>query len=218
MSPAAASAPPRLAGTPPAAALARDGWLQLPLFADVPRAYRYGRTDLRTDAVPGNPWLARALHIARTTAEARGWDPQMLGTLNRTLTMVLAGYAEGTVIKVSEFRPALRQRGDSITRTAQILDAMGILADDRPAAFDQWLAARLGGLAPAISGETSGGPAPCTTAPRAPRPCTTRPSGPTSPRSARHCWNGRPAMRTCARSPPAMSAPPPRSCTARGVR
>ena len=144
----------QLAGTPPAAALTRDGWLQLPLFADAPRAYRYGRTDLRTDAVPGNPWLARALHIARTRAEAQGWDPQMLGTLNRTLTMVLAGYAEGTVIKVSEFRPALRQRGDSISRTAQILDAMGILADDRPDAFDQWLATRLGGLAPGISGET----------------------------------------------------------------
>ncbi len=40
----------------------------------------------------------------RTRAEARGWDRQVLGTLNRTLTM--AGYAEGTVIKVSEFGPA----------------------------------------------------------------------------------------------------------------
>jgi hypothetical protein len=79
----------------------------------------------------------------------------MLGTLNRTLAAVLSGYAEGTMIRVSEFRPALRQRGDSIARTAQILDAMGILADDRPAAFDQWLAARLGGLAPGISGEAS---------------------------------------------------------------
>jgi hypothetical protein len=59
---------------------------------------------------------------------------------------------------------------------------------------------------------------PCTTAPRAPQPCTTRPSGPTSPRSARHCWNGRPAMLTCARSPPAMSTPPPRRCTALAVR
>jgi hypothetical protein len=145
----------RLAGGPPAAAGGRDGCLQLPLFADVPRAYRYGRIDLRTDAVPGNPWLARALHLAHTTAEARGWDSQMLGTLNRTLAVVLSGYAEGTMIKVSEFRPALRKRGDSITRTAQILDAMGILADDRPAAFDQWLAARLGGLAPGISGEAS---------------------------------------------------------------
>ena len=45
----------RLAGGPPAAAGGRDGCLQLPLFADVPRAYRYGRIDLRTDAVPGNP-------------------------------------------------------------------------------------------------------------------------------------------------------------------
>ena len=145
----------RLAGGPPAAAGGRDGCLQLPLFADASRVYRYGRIDLRTDAVPGNPWLARALHIAHTTAGARGWDSQMLATLNRTLAVVLSGYAEGTMIKVSEFRPALRQRGDSITRTAQILDAMGILADDRPAAFDQWLAARLGGLAPGISGEAS---------------------------------------------------------------
>ena len=145
----------RLAGGPPAAAGGRDACLQLPLFTDVPRVYRYGRIDLRTDAGPGNPWLARALHIAHTTAEARGWDSQMLGTLNRTLAVVLSGYAEGTMIKVSEFRPALRKRGDSITRTAQILDAMGILADDRPATFDQWLAARLGGLAPGISGEAS---------------------------------------------------------------
>ena len=71
------------------------------------------------------------------------------------------------MIKVSEFRPALRQRGDSITRTAQILDAMGILADDRPAAFDQWLAARLGGLAPGISGEAE---------PLGPRPARRHPA------------------------------------------
>ena len=35
----------------------------------------------------------------------------MLGTLNRTLAMLLSGYTEGTMIKVSEFRPACASAG-----------------------------------------------------------------------------------------------------------
>jgi integrase len=50
-------------------------------------------------------------------------------------------------------RKAVRRRGEGITRTTEILAQMGILADDRPAAFDGWLARQLGGLAPGISAE-----------------------------------------------------------------
>ena len=200
----------RLAGIartqPPPAALRPPARVQLPLFTGLPRAYRYGRIDLRTDAVPGNPWLAWALHLAHTTAEARGWDAEMLQTVNRVLVMLLAGYAEGRGIQVSDFRQVLRGRGNSIGRTAEILDAMGILADDRPAAFDAWLAASSTALPPESAPKPAAGHVPCTTAPRASRPCTTRASGSTSPRSARPCWPGRPATATCGRSPAMTSA------------
>jgi integrase len=128
--------------------------VQLPLF-ESRRAYRFGRVDLRSDPVPPSPWLAWALHIARTMAQARGWDNAMLRTLNRDLVMLLPGYAGEEKIQVSGFGAALRGRRHSIARTIEVLDAMGILADDRPAAFDEWLGTQLADLAPGIAAEAS---------------------------------------------------------------
>jgi len=138
---------------PPPAGRPYRPWIQLPLITGLRRTYRYGSIDLRAGPVPGNPWLAWALHLAHSTAQARGWDAAMLQTVNRVLVMLLASYAEPEVIRVSDFRGVLRERGNSIGRTAEILDAMGILADDRTAAFDRWLAAQLDGLSPGISSE-----------------------------------------------------------------
>jgi hypothetical protein len=139
---------------PPAALRPHSPWVQQPLVTGLRRTYRYGIVDLRTDPVPANPWLAWALHVAHGAAQARGWDAAMLQTVNRVLVMLLASYAEPEVIRVSDFREVLRGRGNSIARTAEILTAMGILADDRPATFDTWLAAQLDGLSPGISAET----------------------------------------------------------------
>jgi DNA-binding Xre family transcriptional regulator len=61
---------------PPTAARTRSGWVQPTLVEDVAgRDYRYGRVDLRSGPAPDNPWLAWALHLAHTMAEARGFDP-----------------------------------------------------------------------------------------------------------------------------------------------
>jgi len=86
-------------------------------------------------------------------AETRGFDDRVHRELNRNLVALLAGYAEGEAIRVSDFRHILATRGASQAHTIEVLTAMGILADDRPPAFDTWLASRLGGLAPAIAAQ-----------------------------------------------------------------
>jgi site-specific recombinase XerD len=133
----------------------RVEWLQPPLFSS-PRTYRYGRFDLRSDPIPENPWLEWALHLAQTTAEARGFGEAIRGDLNRTLVMLLAGHRDGELIRSSEFYGVLRERGVSIQHTSEILARMGILHDDRPAVstWERWLAEKLDGLSPGIRAET----------------------------------------------------------------
>ena len=133
----------------------RVRWPQLQLFT-TRRIYHYGRFDLRTDLIPENPWLEWALHLAQTTAEARGFGEPTRGDLNRTLVMLLANHREGELIRASDFHDVLRERGVSIERTVEILARMGILDDDRPAlsTFQSWLDGKLDGLAPGIRSET----------------------------------------------------------------
>jgi hypothetical protein len=140
---------------PPAAVQPRPAGVQLALFDALPRTYRSGRVDLRSGPPPGNPWLGWALHLAHAMAETRGFEASVQRDLNRSLVMLLAGYAEGDILRVSDFRDVLRRRGASQAHTIEILTAMGIVADDRPPAFDAWLAAKLGGLAPAIAAQVS---------------------------------------------------------------
>jgi len=137
---------------PPAAVRPAGPWVQPLLFTGTRRDYRRARTDRRKDPVPDNPWLAWALHLAHATATARGWSTIMLESVSRQLVMLLASYAEGEMVRVSDFRNAVQQ-GEGITRTLEILAQMGILDDDRPAAFDGWLAGQLAGLAPGIADE-----------------------------------------------------------------
>jgi len=125
--------------------------VQLSLFAALPRAYRLGRIDLRSGPPPQNPWLAWGLHLAHVMAETRGFDPVVHRELNRNLVMLLAGYARGDTIRVSDFRPVLASAGASLAHTIEVLTAMGIVTDDRPATFDTWMQAKLDGLAPAIA-------------------------------------------------------------------
>jgi integrase len=139
---------------PPPVVAPRPEPVQLTLSGTLPRAYGYGRIDLRSGPPPANPWLAWALHLARTMAETRGFDDRVRRTLNRNLVMLLAGYAGGDIIRVSDFRPVLTNRGASLAHTIEVLTAMGIMADDRPATFDTWLQAKLSGLAPAIATRT----------------------------------------------------------------
>jgi len=142
---------------PPVAARPRSGWVQpaLALVDNLGCGYRYGRVDLRSGPVPDNPWLAWALHLAHTMAEARGFDPIVRRALNRTLVMLLADHADGQVLRASRFYPVLLARGTSTAHTTQVLQAMGIFVDDRPQTFERWLQAKLDSLAPAIRAETS---------------------------------------------------------------
>ncbi|MGH3029760.1 MAG: tyrosine-type recombinase/integrase [Gaiellaceae bacterium] len=127
-------------------------WAQLPLF-ETPRAYRYGRLDLRRGPAPDNPWLAWALHLAHARAEARGFDPIVRCALNRNLVMLLADYRGGEPIRSSAFHAVLRDRGASIAHTSDVLEQMGILLDDRLSTFETWLAGKLDGLTPGIRSE-----------------------------------------------------------------
>lgn len=139
---------------PPAVVRPRVDWVQLPILDNDRRDYRYGRIDLRRGPAPDNPWLAWALHLAHVMAEARGFDPIVCRTLNRNLVMLLADHTAGEVIRTSDFSEVVRDRCASLAHTTEILQAMGILCDDRPATFEQWLAGKLDGLAPGIGSET----------------------------------------------------------------
>ena len=128
--------------------------VQLSLVEDAgSRRYRWGRVDLRSGPPPANRWLALGLHLAHTMAESRGMGPGAHRALNRVLVMVLADYAGGDAIRVSDFFELVRTHGDSVTRTVEILGQMGVLDDDRPPVFETWLAGKVEGLAPGIASE-----------------------------------------------------------------
>ncbi|WP_206078101.1 site-specific integrase, partial [Prauserella endophytica] len=128
--------------------------VQLLLFPDLRRAYRYGMVDRRDRQTPANPWLCWALHIAATMAEARGFNPQLTRTLTRNLTMLLTRYVEGELIRYSSYHPVLTGRCSSLAQTTEVLQSMGILLDDRHLAFARWLEAKLADIAPGIRDDT----------------------------------------------------------------
>jgi hypothetical protein len=129
--------------------------VQLPLFASVPgRDYRQVRFDLRRGRAPGNPWLARALHLAHAAGEARGWRPVTRRGVQRVLVTLLAGHHDGEVIAVSAVHAVARQHSISSHAATEILATMVILDDDRPDLFSIWLDGKLAGLATGLAGET----------------------------------------------------------------
>ncbi|GAA2406097.1 hypothetical protein GCM10010191_12610 [Actinomadura vinacea] len=151
--------PPPPKPPPPAAVRPRTRWLQpaLPdqMLDQVPRRYRYGRFDLRKpQTTPDNPWLAWALHLAYGMAQTHGWSGTVHRAVNRSLVMLLADHHDGEVVRTSHLREVMRRHRHPLRRTTQVLEAMGILIDDRPAAFQVWLNAKLADLAPAIAAHT----------------------------------------------------------------
>lgn len=127
-----------------------SAWTQLSLLERAPRAYAFGKVDLRVDELPDNPWLHWAMHHARQLAEIRGWDPVTLATCNRALIVLLAEHHDGDTIHVDDLTAVLRSRGTSVERVAEILTAIGLLHGQRPPAFHRWLERTLHGLAPGI--------------------------------------------------------------------
>jgi integrase len=132
---------------PPEASRPRSTWIQPPLFTEVVRDYT--RFDpAHTD--PANPYLAWARHIAHTLGEARGWRRGVRDDAERALAMVLSTHAEHDIVRYTELFAALRALDLSVERTADVLEHMGVLTDDRPTPFEAWITDKLDDLTPAI--------------------------------------------------------------------
>ena len=121
-----------------------------------PAATGQRRCDLRSTPAPDNPWLAWALHLAHTTAEARGFDPAVRRSLNRNLVMLLATHVHGDQVRTSDFHRVIRNHGGALVHVIDVLSAMDVLHEDRPPVFDTWLAAKTEDLTPGIAEQTRG--------------------------------------------------------------
>ncbi|MER6631852.1 hypothetical protein ABT301_27180 [Streptomyces sp. NPDC000987] len=120
---------------------------QPPLFTATRDFCRFDR-ELHADLA--NPWLVRARQAARALGESRGWSRWITSDVNRALVIVLSGFRDGESIRYSELFPALRVRGLPVVRTAEVLDRLGLFADDRAPAVDRWLERKLDGMPPGI--------------------------------------------------------------------
>ncbi|MEU5106720.1 hypothetical protein AB0H07_31390 [Streptomyces sp. NPDC021354] len=136
---------------PPAAVRPVSHWCQPVLFDGVPRDYHRFDRDAHPD--PASPWLAWGRHLAHGLAEARGWGRRVRLDVDRALVVLLSPHAEGDVIRYSEIIAPLRALDSSIERTAEVLEAMNILVDDRRPSYEDWLEKRLNGLAAGIRRE-----------------------------------------------------------------
>ncbi|MGW7006375.1 hypothetical protein ACWGCW_27040 [Streptomyces sp. NPDC054933] len=137
---------------PPFACRPVSRWCQPFLFDGVPRDYR--RFDPEAHADPSNPWLAWGRHLAHGLAEGRGWGRRVRLDVDRALVVLLSQHTEGDVIRYSEIIAPLRALDSSIERTAEVLEAMSVLVDDRRPSYEDWLEKRLDGLAAGIRRET----------------------------------------------------------------
>jgi hypothetical protein len=137
-----ATPPPAPAGRP------RHHWVQLRLFDDVRPDHTRCNEEAHADA--GNPWLAWAHYLAYRRGEARGWRPKVHAEVRRALVIVLAGFADGDVVRCSELVPAMRALRIRADRVAEVLDEMGVLVDDQRPSFEDWLERKLDGLAEGI--------------------------------------------------------------------
>jgi len=140
---------------PPPVAPPRPGWMQPPLLdGEITRVYRRGRVDLRRGAAPANPWLAWALHLAHTVAEARGWAGVVRRTMQRTLVTLLTDYRPGERLRVSHIQKAVAAHSANLDYIVEILTNMAVIHDDRPAPLEAWLPNRLPDAADAIRRDT----------------------------------------------------------------
>ena len=137
--------PPEPAGRP------AFRWIQPRMFG----AWRdFTRFDEDADADPGNPWLAWGLYLAWQRGEARGWRRGLRFAVRRALIIVLSRHEPGDTVRYSEIIPLQQALGLRAGRTAEVLQEMGVLADDRRPSFEDWLERKLDGLAPGIRADT----------------------------------------------------------------
>ena len=138
---------------PPPAPASRPAfrWIQPGLF----EAWRdFTRSGEDADADLGNPWLAWGLYLAWQRGESRGWRQGLRYAVRRALVIVLSRHEPGDAVRYSEIIPLQQALATSAARTAEVLQEMGVLADDRRPSFEDWLERKLDGLAPGIRAET----------------------------------------------------------------
>lgn len=139
---------------PPPAPAARPvaRWVQPFLFDGLRRDYT--RFDEREHVNPDNPWLIWGHYLAHRLAETRGWTRRVRKDVQRSLTILLSNHIEGDAVFYSAMFSALRALDLSSDRTADVLNQMGILVDDRRPSFENWLEGKLDGIAPGIVRQT----------------------------------------------------------------
>ncbi|WP_328372821.1 hypothetical protein [Micromonospora zamorensis] len=120
---------------------------QLALFC--PRR-DFTRFDRKVHANPANPALIRARAVARDVAEARGWSHHLIDEIDDAFLVLLSGHAPGDRLTYSEVAQVDRL-GYNVSRTAEVLEHLGWLDDDRTDTLDAWLARNLAALAPGIA-------------------------------------------------------------------
>jgi integrase len=137
--------PPEPAGRP------AFRWIQPRLFEAWRDFTRFGED---ADADLGNPWLAWGLYLAWQRGEARGWRRGLRFAVRRALIIVLSRQQPGDTVRYSEIIPLQQALGLRAGRTAEVLQEMGVLDDDRRPSFEDWLERKLDGLAPGIRADT----------------------------------------------------------------
>ena len=119
---------------PPPAPAGRPAfrWVQPRLFD----AWRdFTRFNEDTDASLDNPWLAWGLYLAWQRGEARGWRRGLRFSVRRALVILLSRHQPGDTIRYSEIVPLHQALDLRSGRTAEVLQEMGVLDDDRQPAF-----------------------------------------------------------------------------------
>ncbi|MFD9534705.1 hypothetical protein [Streptomyces sp. NPDC060010] len=121
-------------------------WVQ-PRLTEAPQNFsRFARH--RRDLA--NPTLDQARRRAGAIGEAHGWTRWVAREVDRALVILLSGHQTGDKISYSQMSDGLRHFGLTIKRTAEILDQLDLLEDDRVPVFESWLSQRLDGLADGI--------------------------------------------------------------------
>lgn len=131
---------------PPVTGRPASTWLQPTLLPPGPRHYRYVAVDLRTGPPPDNPWLAWALHLAHSIAQARGWKPTAQRAMQRVLVALLADHREPDRIRVSDFADLTSRHYIHLDHVIEVLTMMDVVDDDRPPALENLMAAKVAGL------------------------------------------------------------------------
>jgi integrase len=128
-------------------------WHQPPLFdpGHLARSRALRRFDLRTGPAPQNPWLDRALYVAHTTAEARGWRPVARMAIQRALVPLLADYTGEDPLYATEVAALALGKCIAVGLVLEVLAETGIVVDDRPPTFAVWLERKLADLPPAFA-------------------------------------------------------------------